>query len=73
MLGVTQILERLIGSAPPGQRKYIYCSLIEIMLFVVAMWAPAVEALTRQVAIGAMVSVAGILIHGNIKEHQAKN
>jgi hypothetical protein len=54
-----------------GMRKFAAMVLVELLLWVLAVWAPAVTEPVRLAAINAMWLVVGLYIGGNVGEHWA--
>lgn len=54
-----------------GMRKFAAMVLVELLLWVLAVWAPDVTEPVRLAAINAMWLVVGLYIGGNVGEHWA--
>lgn len=69
---MTDQMESVAVALFQGNRKFLFGILAEVLLWVALMWAPMVDAVTRQAIVQAMWLVAGLVIGGNVGEHLAK-
>jgi len=54
-----------------GMRKYTFGVLSIILLWVIAMWAPGIDAATRQACVNAMWLDTGLVVGGLVGENWA--
>lgn len=67
---ISKLFAWISGEAPEGQRKLVFCTRLELMLFALMLLKPAPEIGTE--VVGAMVAVAIAGVGGNSIEWVSK-